>query len=58
MHSFIKQREYGLIKPLKLERAEITKRAYNLQLSQTKELALSHRGNSMTESIISAVYFF
>ncbi|KAI9483338.1 MAG: WD40-repeat-containing domain protein [Benjaminiella poitrasii] len=49
MYSFIKKREYGLINPLKLERAVITKRIYSIQLSKTKELALSHRGgvNSM-----------
>lgn len=45
MYSVIKQRQYGLIKPLKLEREEITRRAYNLQPSQSKEIALSHRGN-------------
>lgn len=44
MYQFIKKRQYGQIKPLKLERAETTKRVYSLQLSQRKELALSHRG--------------
>jgi hypothetical protein len=44
MYNFIKKREHGSIKPLKLERAETTRREYNLQLSQRKELALSHRG--------------
>ncbi|KAI8979634.1 excision repair cross-complementing rodent repair deficiency, complementation group 8-like protein [Mycotypha africana] len=44
MYSFLKKREYGLIAPLQLKRAEITKRAYNLELSKTKELALFQRG--------------
>ncbi|KAG2201541.1 hypothetical protein INT47_007418 [Mucor saturninus] len=44
MHSFIRKREYGQINPLKLVRAETTKRAYTLQLSRTKEIARSHRG--------------
>ncbi|KAI9254386.1 excision repaiross-complementing rodent repair deficiency, complementation group 8 [Helicostylum pulchrum] len=48
MYSVIKQRQYGLINPLKLEREEITRRAYNLQLSQSKEIALSHRGGVNT----------
>lgn len=45
MHSFIRKREYGQIRPLRLVRAETTKRAYTLQLSRTKEIARSHRGN-------------
>ncbi|KAG2190926.1 hypothetical protein INT46_008968 [Mucor plumbeus] len=44
MHSFMKKREYGLLKPIRLERAETTRRVYSLQLSKNKELALSHRG--------------
>lgn len=40
----MKKREYGLLKPIRLERAETTRRVYNLQLSKNKELALSHRG--------------
>ncbi|KAL0145110.1 DNA excision repair protein ERCC-8-like protein [Mucor lusitanicus] len=44
MYSFMKKREYGVLNPLRLERAETTRRAYNLQLSKSKELALSHRG--------------
>lgn len=47
MYQFIKKRQYGQIKPLKLERAETTKRVYSLQLSQRKELALSHRGKKI-----------
>lgn len=44
MYNFIKKREHGLIRPLRLERAETTRRIYSLQLSKKKELALSHRG--------------
>lgn len=44
MYSFIKKRQHGSIKPLRLERAETTRRVYSLQLSREKELALSHRG--------------
>lgn len=46
MYSFMKKREYGVLKPIRLERAETTKRVYSLQLSKDKELALSHRGNA------------
>ncbi|KAK4520579.1 uncharacterized protein ATC70_006456 [Mucor velutinosus] len=44
MYSFMKKREYGVLNPLRLERAETTRRVYSLQLSKDKELALSHRG--------------
>ncbi|CAO3663371.1 unnamed protein product [Rhizopus microsporus] len=44
MYGFIKKRQYGLIRPIRLERAETTKRVYDLELSRTKEFALSHRG--------------
>lgn len=44
MYSFMKKREYGVLNPLRLERAETTRRVYSLQLSKNKELALSHRG--------------
>jgi hypothetical protein len=44
MYGFIKKRQYGLIRPISLERAETTKRVYDLELSRTKEFALSHRG--------------
>lgn len=44
MYSFIKKRKYGSIEPIKLERAETTRRVYDLELSRTKEFALTHRG--------------
>ncbi|KAI8079841.1 excision repair cross-complementing rodent repair deficiency, complementation group 8 [Halteromyces radiatus] len=44
MYSFLKKREQGSLQPIRIKRAETTKRIYNVQLSQSKEVARAHRG--------------
>ncbi|KAI9246522.1 excision repair cross-complementing rodent repair deficiency, complementation group 8 [Sporodiniella umbellata] len=51
MYSLIKKRKNGLIDPRILERAEVTKRVYDLELSQTKQFAFRHRGGVACISI-------
>ncbi|KAI8990322.1 WD40-repeat-containing domain protein [Pilobolus umbonatus] len=44
MYQLIKQREWGRLNPLKLERAELTRRSYSIELSRTKEIGYTQRG--------------
>ncbi|ORZ15891.1 DNA excision repair protein ERCC-8 [Absidia repens] len=44
MYGFLKKREQGSLRPIRLKRAETTKRVYDIQLSQNKEISRAHRG--------------
>jgi hypothetical protein len=44
MNSALLAREHGIERPQRLRRAEMTKRMYELELSQFKEVARGHHG--------------
>jgi hypothetical protein len=44
MNSALHAREYGIERPQTLQRAEITRRIYSLELSRLKEVARVHHG--------------
>ncbi|CAO3646565.1 unnamed protein product [Cunninghamella blakesleeana] len=44
MYNLLQQRQQGLVYPNKIIRAESTKRIYNIQLSETKEIKQMHKG--------------